>query len=189
LAESAPGELAVSPTAPAAATPELASLMYDELRALASRCMGAERRDHTLQPTALIHEAFMRLVDQTRVQWQDRTQFLAVAAEMMRRILIDHARAHQAQKRGGDWQRTTITDGVALTAGPQLDLLDLDDALGRLAALNARHARIVELRFFAGLSMEEVAATLGLSPATIYDDWAVARAWLRRELSRGGEAP
>ena len=165
---------------------ELLDLVYDELRDLARRYMSRERRDHTLQPTALVHEAYLKLVDQTRVSWQGRTHFLAVGAKLMRRILIDHARGHRRAQRGGDWLRVTFLDG--LMASPDGDLsaeqlMDLDNALEDLAAVDERQARIVELRFFGGLNVAEVAASLGVSKRTVETDWARARDWLKQHFA------
>jgi RNA polymerase sigma-70 factor (ECF subfamily) len=164
---------------------ELLDLVYDELRDLAGRYMSRERRNHTLQPTALVHEAYLKLVDQTRVSWQGRTHFLAVGAKLMRRILIDHARGHRRAKRGGDWLRVTFLDG--LLASPDGDLsseqlMDLDRALEELAAVDERQAKVVELRFFGGLNVAEVAASLGVSKRTVETDWARARDWLKQHF-------
>jgi RNA polymerase sigma-70 factor (ECF subfamily) len=170
----------------AEACEELARLVYAELRQQARRALRREGEGHTLQPTALVHEAWMRLDGQHDARWQSRTQFFAVAAQMMRRVLVDHARARRALKRGGE---TPVTLGdvrseldapdAALDA---IDLIALDDALARLAVLDPQKARLVELRYFAGLSISEAATALGVSPATVGREWAVARMWLRREL-------
>jgi RNA polymerase sigma factor (TIGR02999 family) len=162
-----------------AAADALLPLVYDELRAIAAQKMRSERADHTLQPTALVNEAFLRLVDQTRVQWQGRAHFCAVAASMMRRILVDHARRRDADKRGAG-QRPVVLDEAFAPSGGQnpVDIVALDDLLNRLAELNERHARVVELRFFGGLTVEETAHALGISPATVKNDWRAARAWL-----------
>lgn len=162
----------------------LLRLLYDELRAMAASRLRHERPGHTLQPTALVHEAYLRLVDQTRVQWQSKAHFMAVAAQAMRRIVIDHARAHHAAKRGGDAQRLTISDSLAESAEPPLDLLDLDEALRDLEALEPRQARVVELRFFAGLGVPETAEALGVGEKTVKNDWRFARAWLQERLQR-----
>jgi RNA polymerase sigma-70 factor, ECF subfamily len=164
------------------AAERLFPLVYDELRALAASYMRHERADHTLQPTALVHEAFLKLIEQTNVDWKNRAHFFAVAAQAIRRILIDHARRHNAQKRGGEFQRVTLEDAAPAGVGRTLDLVALDDALTRLNTMNERQARIVELRFFGGLTGEEVAHVLGLSRTTIADEWAIARAWLLKEL-------
>jgi RNA polymerase sigma factor (TIGR02999 family) len=162
---------------------QLISLLYRELRTLAARSLKSERRDHTLQPTALVHEAYQKLVDQSRVQWQGRGHFFAVAAGLMRRILVDHARRRSAQRRGGDAQKVPITrDILPADAGSGADLVAIDEALTELAALDPEQARIVELRFFAGLTAQEAAEALGISRATINREWAVARAWLHRRL-------
>jgi len=166
------------------AAAELMSAVYDELRALAEHYLQRERPDHTLQATALVHEAFLRLVDQTQAQFRDRSHFFAVAARAIRRILVDHARTRHRVKRGGQAKRLTIHDGLVAEAPRELDLVDLDDSLGRLAELNERQARIVELRFFGGLTLEETADVLGVSARTVDVDWSMARWWLRRELGR-----
>lgn len=173
----------------------LLPLVYDELRRVAGRHMAEERADHTLQATAVVHEAYFRLVGQRNLDYRDRNQFFAAAANAIRRILVDHARSRGRAKRGGGGgsgrERVTL-DGAEVAAAAAdagvaggVDLIDLDDALGRLAALSERAAKVVELRFFGGLSMGEAAAALGVSPRTAADDWAVARAWLRRELGEG----
>ncbi len=167
----------------ARAADRLMPLVYEELRALAQSQLG--RPDQTLQATAVVHEAYLRMVDQERAHYRDRNHFFAVAATMIRRILVDGARARGAAKRGGDWTRLTLDSGVGWTGGSVLDLVALDDALAKLATLSARQARIVELRFFGGLSIEAAAETLGVSTTTIENEWAVARAWLRRELGPG----
>lgn len=169
---------------------DLLPVVYDELRRQARRALRREAEGHTLQPTALVHEAYLRLIDQRRSQWESRTQFFAVAAQLMRRILVDHARARRRAKRGGGAAQVTLTDVAASedstvdTDAAAVDTLDLDEALTRFTALDPGKARLVELRYFAGLSIPEAAAALGVSPATVGRDWAVARAWLRRELSR-----
>lgn len=165
----------------AAEAEALLSLVYDELRGLASGYLKSERADHTLQPTALAHEAWMRLVDQSRVQWQGRAHFLAVAAQAMRRILVDHARSKQRQKRGGAWQRVELDPELVQTA-ESFDLVALDAALERLKELDARQAQVVELRFFAGLPVKEVAEVLDVSIGTIERDWRFASAWLAATL-------
>jgi RNA polymerase sigma factor (TIGR02999 family) len=162
----------------------LVPVVYDELRALAAAVMSHERRAHTLQPTALANEAYLRLIDATNVAWKGRAQFLAIAARAMRQILVDHARARAAAKRGGDRLRVTLSDTSTGGLGrPELDLLDLDEALAELAAADPRKAQVVELRFFAGLKMKEVAELLEVSQTTAEDDWYFARAWLRRRLT------
>ncbi len=167
-------------------TDQLMDAVYDELRRLARGYLARERRGHTLQPTALVHEAYLRLVDQTRVDWRGRTHFFAVGAQMMRRLLVDHARRHDRKKRGGDYRQVTLGEAAApLFARPleRDELLSLSTALDKLAALDERQARTVELRFFAGLKVDEVATALGVSKRTVEADWTHARAWLRRELS------
>ena len=172
----------------AVAADHLLQLVYDELRAIAGHLMVAERRDHTLQPTALVHEAYLRLIEQTGVDWKNRAHFLAIAARAIRRVLIDHGRAQKAQKRGGLMQQVTLDENVAFNWSREIDMLALDEALERLTALSERQARVVELRFFGGLAEKEVAEVLGVSRTTVAEDWSVARAWLSRELSEGGEA-
>jgi len=167
----------------------LMPLVYDELRRMASGYLRRERRDHTLQTTALVHEAYLRLVGQDDLSFENRAHFRAIAARTMRRILVEHARARGAVKRGGPRRRVTLQDTLALAAAPRIDLQALDEALERLAGLDAQQARIVELRFFAGLTVEETAEAVGLSPATVKRDWAMARAWLRRELARAHSTP
>jgi RNA polymerase sigma-70 factor (ECF subfamily) len=169
----------------AAAAQELVPLVYDELHRMAAAFLRRESPAHTLQPTALVHEAFLRLVDQTRVQWKGRAHFMAIAAETMRRILVDHARARLREKRGGGRLRVTLQADLALSPERDEDVLALHDALERLAQLDARQARLVELRFFGGLDMAEVAEVLGVSKRTVESDWTMVRAWLKRELSRG----
>ncbi len=174
----------------APSTEELFRLLYDELRGLARSFMVSERRDHTLQPTALVHEAYLRLVDQSRATWQGRTHFFAVGARVMRNILVDHARAHGREKRGGGWQQVTLAECVLPGAEAGLDreqLLAVDHALEKLARLDQREARIVELRYFAGLTVAEIAELLGVSKRTVEADWTHARAWLLRELAGEGE--
>jgi RNA polymerase sigma factor (TIGR02999 family) len=166
-----------------AARDQLMTLVYQELRRRAAACLRRERRGHTLQPTALVHEAYLRLVDQRRVVWKNRAQFFGLAAEMMRRILVDRARAHRTAKRSGRWTRVTLGHGVAVTHPADVDVLDLDLALTRLADLDPRKSRIAELRFFGGLSLHETGEVLGLSLATVERDWQVARAWLFNALS------
>jgi RNA polymerase sigma factor (TIGR02999 family) len=168
---------------------DLLPIVYGELRRQARRALRREVDGHTLQPTALVHEAYLRLIDQRRAHWESRTQFFGVAAQLMRRILVDHARARRRTKRGGGAAQITLTDltGSEDPVGSDdasVDTLDLDEALTRFAVLDPDKARLVELRYFAGLSIPESAAALGVSPATVGREWAVARAWLRRELSR-----
>ena len=164
----------------------LLPIVYDDLRRQAARALRGESPEHTLQPTALVHEAYFRLVDQHRVQFQNRAHFFGVAAQMIRRILIDHARARRAAKRGGGGTYVTLGEADAhQDVNDSVDVLALHDALDRLAALDPDQAKLVELRYFGGLSIEETAAALGISPATVKREWAVARAWLRRELEPG----
>jgi RNA polymerase sigma factor (TIGR02999 family) len=172
-----------------AADSRLIAVVYEDLRRVARRRLRAERADHSLAPTALVHEAYLRLVDLRRVRWQNRAQFFAIAARVMRRILVDHARAHAAAKRGGPGWKVPLADEVGATAPPEVDLLDLDAALGKLAAIDARLGELVVVRFFAGLTVEEAADALGLSPATVKRDWARARAWLFRELRPAARDP
>ncbi len=167
------------------AAAQLMPLVYDRLRQLAAHYVRREPADLALRPTDLVHEAYLRLVDQTRAEWKQQTHFFAVAAGVMRRVLIDHARGRDANKRGKGWQRVTLDEAVTLTGGPDIDLLALNDALAKLAELDPRAAQIVELRFFGGLGNVEVADFLRVSVRTVEDDWRTARAWLRRELSRG----
>ena len=164
------------------AVKRLMPLVYDELRALAESYLQHERADHTLQATALVHEAYVRLIKQDGIDWQNRAHFFGVAAQMIRRVLVDHARHHDRVKRGGGRQRVRIEEGIALLPQSDLDLLALDEAMDKLADFHERAARIVELRFFGGLSREEVAEVLGISLRTVGDDWRLALAWLRREL-------
>ena len=162
---------------------KLMPLVYSELRRLAGGYLRRERQNHTLQPTALVNEAYLKLIDQRRAKWQNRAQFYGVAAQLMRRILVDHARAHQAAKRGGsDQQRLSITSAGELNAKPDTDILALHEALNELSAMDPQQGRIVELKFFGGLSIEETAEVLGVGHATVERDWTMARAWLRRKL-------
>jgi RNA polymerase sigma factor (TIGR02999 family) len=161
---------------------KLVPLVYDELRRQAARYLRHERVGHTLQTTALIHEAYMRLVDQKNVQWQNRAQFFGIAAQLMRRILVDHARSKKRAKRGGSDIRVSLTDATAVAALPDLDIVALDEALERLAEFDEQQSRIVELRFFSGLTVEETAEVLSISPATVKRDWSMAKAWLHREI-------
>lgn len=163
----------------------LLPLVYEEMRRLAGSYLRSESAGHTLQPTALAHEAYMRLLDQRQVSWQNRAHFMGLAAQAMRRILVDHARRRGAQKRGGDAVHVALEDADVAAEMPEalgVPVEALNDALDRLAALDERQARVVELRFFTGLSIEETAEVLAISPATIKRDWTLARAWLHREL-------
>ncbi len=166
-----------------AARDQLVPLVYQELRRRAAARLRRERPGHTLQPTALVNEAYLRLIDQTRADWKDRAQFFRIASEIMRRILVDRARAHRMAKRSGQWARVSLDDAAALAAGIDVEVLDLDRALTRLAALAPRKSQIAELRFFAGMSLEEAADALQVSRATAERDWQTARAWLFKELS------
>ncbi len=165
------------------ATERLLPLVYDELRAMAGAYFRQQQADHTLQPTALVHEAFFRLIDQTSVEWKDRAHFFAVAATAMRQILTDHARRRRAAKRGGHLQRVTLDAAVTPPAVSQVDLIDLDDALAQLAELDERKHRIVVMRFLGGLTVEDVAHVLDVSKTTVESDWRAARAWLSVRLS------
>lgn len=164
----------------------LMPLIYDELRQLARRYLSRERQSHTLQTTALVNEAYMRLVDQTRVHWQNRAHFFGIAAQMMRRILIDHARSHLYAKRGGGVDPISLDDVPVVTEERAADLVALDDALTCLADSDPRKSRVVELRFFGGLTNEEIAEVLSISVNTVTRDWTFARAWLLREMKGAG---
>ena len=161
---------------------ELMPVVYDELRRLAQKYLSHERPDHTLQTTALVHEAYLRLVDQKSVNWQNRAQFFGIAARMMRRILINHANDRQAKKRQGYATRISLDDAVNFFEKAELDLTTLDEALNELARLDSQQARIVELRFFGGLTIDEVSEVLQISPATTKREWDSAKLWLRRQL-------
>lgn len=193
-----PGQLELSQTLVAAgagdrgAMDTLLPLVYDELRRLAESHLRREREDHTLQATALVHEAYMKMIDQTRVQWRDRAHFFALASQAIRRILVDHARGRNRKKRVGDRARMSLDEAAAALADPHQDLPALDEALDRLGRLHPEKARIVEMRFFGGLSTEECAAVLGVTTRTAERYWQYARAWLYRELTGqtdGGTAP
>jgi len=158
--------------------------VYTELRALAARYLHRERKDHTLQPTALVHEAYLKLVGHTRVDWHGRAHFLAVAAQAMRQILVDHARRHRAAKRGGHRHRIALDDNLVVESSRNVDLLAMEDALTKLTKLDPRQAHMVELRFFGGLSIAEVAKVMEISKRSVEREWTMVRAWLRRELSR-----
>jgi RNA polymerase sigma factor (TIGR02999 family) len=163
--------------------------MYGELKAMAAAQLRQERSDHTLNPTALVHEAFLKLVDQRGNTWQNRSHFMAVAAQAMRRVLVDHARRRVARKRGRQHLVTLDPDLASPGAGSSAEVLAVDEALDRLATVDARQAHLVELRYFVGLSIEETAEVLGVSPATVKRDWALARAWLHRELADAPGSP
>jgi len=168
-----------------AAAARLMPLVYDELRALAGHYLarGGEGGASTLQPTAIVHEAFLRLVGHDKGDFKGKTHFYAVAAVAMRHVLIDHVRGRKRAKRGGEWKRITLADGARVSSGGQLDLLTLDEALTKLAELDERAARVVELRYFSGMTDREIAEALGISERTVRNDWTMARAWLRCELS------
>jgi RNA polymerase sigma factor (TIGR02999 family) len=162
----------------------LMPLVYDELHRLAEGYMRREHAGHTLQTTALLNEAYIKLVDSSRVRWQNRAHFFAVAAQLMRRILVDFARNRRYQKRGGDWRQVTLGEGLGVVTNVDSDLVALDEALQELAKLDPRKARVVELRFFGGLSLEETAEALQISTDTVGRDWRAAKAWLKREVKR-----
>jgi len=161
---------------------KLMGLVHQELRRIARRHMRGERAGHTLESAALVNEAYLRLLDVTRVDWQNRAHFFAVAAQLMRRILVDHARSRKYAKRGGALQKLSLSEADRFAREPDVDLVALDDALNSLAAMSEQQSRLVELRFFGGLTIEETAEVLGVSHATVERDWAVSRAWLRREI-------
>jgi RNA polymerase sigma factor (TIGR02999 family) len=163
-------------------------LVYDELRALAGDMFRDQPPDHTWEPTALVHEAYIRLVNHQEVEWTDRAHFLAVAAKAMRNLLIDHARKHKADKRGGGWQRVALDAVVDSAAERSIDLLALDESLEELGRLHERQARVVELRFFGGLTVRAAAEVLKVSPASVDNDWRMARAWLTRRLTGAHES-
>jgi len=162
---------------------ELMPLVYGELKRLAGSYLRRERPDHTLQSAALVNEAYVRLIDQDQVQWQNRAHFFGIAAQMMRRILVDHARSHNAAKRGAGMPVLALDEAVAEAQSRSINLLGLDEALQKLEKIDPQQGKIVELRFFSGLSIEETATVLGISPATVKREWAAARAWLYREVS------
>jgi RNA polymerase sigma factor (TIGR02999 family) len=164
----------------------LVPLVYDDLRRMAARYMQGEPAGHALQPTALVHEAYVRLIDQRQVKWRNRAHFFGVAAGMMRRILVDQARLRRAEKRGGGWERVTLVGDEAAVDGPDpVDVLTLHESLERLAAFDPQQERIVELRYFGGLTIEEAAEVIGISEATVVREWTIAKAWLQADLSRG----
>lgn len=167
---------------------QLLPLVYDELHSLARRQLRSERSDHSLQATALVHEAYLRMVDQTSVRWQSRAHFVAIAATAMRRILVDYARARARHKRGGGArERVSLDEALVVAFERDAGLVDLDDALGRMAVRAPERARIVEMRFFGGLTVEEIAVVLGISASSVNREWRYSRAWLYRELGGGGE--
>ena len=165
-----------------AALDEMTPIVYDELRRMARRLLAAERPDHTLQPTALVHEAYLRLIDQRAVDWRNRAHFLGVAATMMRRILINHAKANQAAKREGYASAISLEDAFGVFTNPEVDLLDLDHKLDKLTELDPQQGKVVELRYFGGLSIEETAEVLGISTATVKREWGTARLWLLQQM-------
>jgi RNA polymerase sigma factor (TIGR02999 family) len=160
----------------------LIPLVHHELHRIARRCMAGERVGHSLQATALVNEAYVRLVEGAGVEWHDRTHFLAVSARVMRRILVDHARARLYQKRGGNAARVTFDEALVVAQEPGPDFVALDEALDALAKVDERKSRVIEMRFFGGLSVDETAAVLNVSPATVMGDWRLAKAWLKREM-------
>ena len=164
---------------------DLIPVIYEELRRQAARYLRRERPNHTLQTTALIHEAYLRLVDQKDVRWQNRAHFFGVAAQLMRRILVDHARKDRAVKRGGPAIKLPLGEAAAIAGRPDMNLVALDEALSKLAAMDERKSRVVELKYFGGLTAEEAAEVLQVSPATVRHDWSMAKAWLRREIAGG----
>jgi RNA polymerase sigma factor (TIGR02999 family) len=167
-----------------AALEKLMPLVYSELRRLAGNYLRRERGEHTLQPTALVNEAYLKLIDQRNAKWQNRAHFFGISAQLMRRILVDHARQHQAMKRGGSGQqRVSITTVEKFAKEPEVDLLALNEALDELARMDPQQGRIVELKFFGGLQINEIAEVLGIGHATVERDWKLARAWLRRQLA------
>ena len=170
------------------ASEELVPLVYDELRRIARQCLSRQHQNHTLQSTALVHEAYLRLVGNHSVRWNDRVHFFAVAARLMRNILVDHARSRGTKKRGGECVTLVLDENLAFAREREVDLVVLDDALKGLAALDERQSRIVELRFFGGFSIDETSHAMELSPATVKREWATARLWLLREMSRGAAA-
>ena len=167
----------------------LVPLVYDELRRIAARHLHAERPGHMLQTTALVHEAYLRLVDETRMQWHGREHFFAVAATLIRNILVDHARSEKAAKRGGGVGKLPLDEACAVPVDNAGAVLAVDDALAALAKIDAQQSRIVELRFFGGLTIEETADILRISPSTVKRDWILAKAWIYRELSRSSAQP
>jgi len=166
------------------AAADLVVLLYSELRSLASHYLRRERSDHTLQTTALVHEAYLRLADQKEVRWKNREQFMGVAAQLMRRILVDYSRGHDAKKRGSDFEKVFLEEAEIVSKGRAADVIQLDEALTRLAEFDPQQAQLVELRFFGGLSMEEAAGVLGVSRTTVKRNWNVVKAWLARELRK-----
>ncbi|MGA2260705.1 MAG: sigma-70 family RNA polymerase sigma factor [Acidobacteriota bacterium] len=172
-----------------AAFDRLMPLVYDELRRLAHRYMVRERAGHVLQTTALVNEAYLQLIDANQVQWQDRTHFFAISANLMRQILVHMARSSQAQKRGGRFRQVSLEDASIVAPRPDADLIELDDALTVLAEVDPRKARVVELKFFGGLNLEEIAEVLKVSADTVWRDWDLAKSWLYREMKRAARRP
>lgn len=172
-----------------AALEQLAPIVLSELKGIARRYMAHERKEHTLQPTALVNEAFLRLVQARGVQWQDRAHFFAIAAQMMRRILVNHAVARGAGKRGGGARQVVLDDAIGISPERDAQLVKLDDALNALSVIDSRKARVVELRFFGGLDVKETAAVLQVSPQTVLRDWSLAKTWLARKMGSSGESP
>jgi RNA polymerase sigma factor (TIGR02999 family) len=166
-----------------AALDQLMPLVFDELRSLAGIYLNRERPGHTLQPTALVHEVYLRLVDQERVSWQNRAHFFGMTARMMRRLLVNHAEARRAQKRGGEAYKVSLDEALLPGAAPEIDILAIDMALRDLEKLDARQGQVVEMRFFSGLSIAETAEALQISPATVKRDWGTAKVWLRRKMA------
>ena len=164
---------------------QLIPLVYNELHRLAHRYMAGERREHTLQSTALVHEAYERIINLKNVSWQNRAHFFAVSAQLMRRILVDYARSRRFNKRGGEWRQVPLNEAVAVFRDRRTDIVALDDALRALAGFDSRKARIVEMRFFGGLSIKETAEVLNVSTETVLRDWRLAKVWLLRQLSQG----
>lgn len=165
-------------------TDRLMEIVYSDFKKLAAKYLGDESRSNTLQPTAVVHEAFLKLIDQDDVDWRGRSHFFAVGATAMRQVLVDHARKKSTQKRGANRQRVVLDEGLALSPQREADVLDIDEALERLAGIDERRAKIVEMRFFAGMTEQEVAVALDVSKSTIEKQWAATSLWLRRELSK-----
>jgi RNA polymerase sigma factor (TIGR02999 family) len=159
-------------------------MLYPELRKIAQRCLGDERPRHTIQATALVHEAYIRLIDIQQIQWQDRAHFFAVSARIMRRILVDYARARHYAKRGGGCRRVDFKEALVISSGLGPELLRIDETLDELAKFDPRKAQVVEMRYFGGLTVTEMASVLGISPQSVNRDWSLAKAWLAREISR-----
>ena len=170
-----------------ASAKELVQILYAELKNVAQRLLADERKNHTLQPTALVNELWLKLIDDTKVETEDRARFMGLAARAMRQILVNHARTRKRQKRGGDWARDNFDSKIAGLPERSTDLIALDEEIEALHALKPRVAQVVEMRFFGGMTVEEVATALEISPRTVADDWQFARAWLARELRRGDD--